>query len=957
MKKRARHLPARFTSDQSGNALILVLIFLLLGSLMLVPVLDHIGTALKTGVRYEEKANALYAADSGVEDGIWQIKYDGLQTLFDGAESFNYNFTTNASYVLDDPVNGLTTNVTIQNIWIPSNVTLGDLGLSADDAKTIIDSEKLIVSGTSGATPGQPYHIMIQFVPAAGDNLTIKSVGVWLPQGFTYVEDSCTLEDMFEDYSADSVNISSHCGGQAIVWSYNSPYPLYTSFPNLVSENDTLTSTIQFNYTPPSSDPTKMPAAVAWVTTEMADSLGNPKPNPNSPVNVPISWDVDTRIYKISSKAGNTRVEAYSSKRELRDLNDAISGDYVAIGNSLMTDEIGTDHIKDTWKSSSYTTLTSIPSNADVMAAYLYWSGFRNNVTLFTDAASDFNNWTRGSVDQTRVPISDNDTDGTWNFSSYWDDVDETTANDTDYMTGTTDGGGYKLFGFSPFSLPSGLPVTDLAVYIRVRDVSDGGNSIRPYIKVNGTRYNTAPSNDPGTSFTTYSYSYLTNPNTGAAWTVADLNKTGANPLQLIGVDSSDLKPDIDVSMVYARASDSRWTIESNKFRGIGSASANTTARTLTLQNSLNLSSYAPGTVAVIWDQTEGGTLEPTDTLYFSFSGDGGSTWSSDIEAFHDDSPDSPYYYYIPTAYMTSNFKIRFYFNFDSPDEYVYLDNISINYMPPDTSINFSINDLQVYLDGDGNAEAGAQPLTASASSVLVNATWGGYSFACHRDVSRLVKKYPIVPGEQHHTGNAKYTIGDVQADTGQHVSYAGWSLIVIYFSPETAGHYLYLRDVFSFNNQYENLDFDNDGQPGGDITNFIIPEPIRNKDGVITETVAARLTCFVGEGDDWLYGSIPNTDCVKITGQQSGSSTYLSNSSSPDYNVWNSASPGMSYQGVDVDTFEVLWSQNILMPNDTRLHLDFYSGQDAWNLIYIIISVRSKTTVGGTEHYIILDE
>jgi hypothetical protein len=218
------------------------------------------------------------------------------------------------------------------------------------------------------------------------------------------------------------------------------------------------------------------------------------------------------------------------------------------------------------------------------------------------------------------------------------------------------------------------------------------------------------------------------------------------------------------------------------------------------------------------------------------------------------------------------------------------------------------------------------------------------------------VKKYPVVAGEQHHTGNGQYTVGDVQADTGVHVSYAGWSLIVVYFSPETAGHYLYLNDVFSFNNQYEDLDFDNDGAGGGYIKGFVIPERIRDSAGHFTETVAARLTCFVGEGDDWLYStSTPwssNTDCLLITGQ-SGNSTYLSNSASPAYNVWNSASPGIT-AGIDIDTFEIPWTQGIFTPGDTSVKLDFYSGQDAWNLIYVIISIRSKTTVGGTGHYLI---
>jgi hypothetical protein len=191
--------------------------------------------------------------------------------------------------------------------------------------------------------------------------------------------------------------------------------------------------------------------------------------------------------------------------------------------------------------------------------------------------------------------------------------------------------------------------------------------------------------------------------------------------------------------------------------------------------------------------------------------------------------------------------------------------------------------------------------------------------------------------------------MGDVSADPNEYVSYAGWSLIIIYSSPETAGHYLYLRDVFAFNPGGTNLDFDGDGQPGGDVTNFVIPEPIRDKYGTIIETVAGKLTCFVGEGDDIYTG-----DSVKITGQQSGQSKYLSNSASPVNNVWNSASPGMSYQGVDVDTFEVLWSDGVLLAGDTQLHLDVDSGTDAWNLVYIILSVRSETVTGGTSHYLI---
>ena len=934
MRKRVNFKLPRFVSQETGQALVLVLIFVLMGSLTLLPVLAHISTALKSGVIYENKTNELYAADAGIEDSMWRIKYDFMGPSYDP-----YDFSTVWSYQTD-PVNGLTADVTIQNVWLPSNVDPPTPAL----ARTIIESEKLVITG-SCANPGLPYHIKVEFTPAASDNLTVKSLGIWLPQGFTYEGPSNLEEDFFDDYYPDSVDVTTVPGGTTVVWSYNPSYPLYTSFPGVDPEDLTMTAEITFTYTPPADNPDELPVAIAWITTDgVAD--------------VPISWDTDSRIYKVTSSAGNTHIEAYSTKCELRKLGDAIAGDYVAIGNSLMLDNSWPYDKRDTLLSSSDTTVSSIPADADVISAILYWSGFRHATSVFSDACSNFDNWDKDSRGETqvRVPTGDGDTSGTWNTAPRWDDIDETTPNDTDYMTGVSTSGGsaYQLFTFSSFTIPAGSPITDLTVYVRARDAASGNsNNIRPSIKVNGTLYNTtATSIDPGASFTTYSYSFTTNPNTGSAWTVDDINGTGANPLQQFGVYSTDLDPDIDISMVYAEVNVSCWTISSGQFQGQGSSNATTAQRTLTLKNSFDLSSYTPGEIAVYWDQDESGTLEFDDTLYFAFSGDGGSTWSSNIEVFNDDNPDSPFSYIVPDEYVTSNFKIRFYFNFDDSAEYVEIDNIKFLNLPSDTSITFKINDQQVYLDANGDPQAGAQPLTASYSAALVNTAGtssAGFSYACHRDVSKLVKTYPIVPGEEHHTGNAKYTVGDVYADTGEYVSYAGWSLIIIYGSPETAGHYLYLRDVFAFNPGSTNLDFDNDGQPGGDITGFVIPEPIKDKYGVITETNAARITCFVGEGDVNYTG-----DTLKITGQQSASSKYLSNSASPSNNIWNSDSPDMSYPGVDVDTFVVLWSDGILTPDDTILHLDMDSGTDAWNLIYVILSVRSETVTRGTAHYVI---
>lgn len=72
------------------------------------------------------------------------------------------------------------------------------------------------------------------------------------------------------------------------------------------------------------------------------------------------------------------------------------------------------------------------------------------------------------------------------------------------------------------------------------------------------------------------------------------------------------------------------------------------------------------------------------------------------------------------------------------------------------------------------------------------------------------------------------------------------------------------------------------------------------------------------------------------------------------DNDVWNSQSLGMPYDGVDIDTFDVTWASGLLEPGDTTAHLDMQTDEDHWNLIYIILSLRSETITGSTTHYVI---
>ena len=58
---------------ESGQALILVLVFLLVGALIIGLLLNFMATGLKTGQAVEGRILELYAADAGVEDAIWRI--------------------------------------------------------------------------------------------------------------------------------------------------------------------------------------------------------------------------------------------------------------------------------------------------------------------------------------------------------------------------------------------------------------------------------------------------------------------------------------------------------------------------------------------------------------------------------------------------------------------------------------------------------------------------------------------------------------------------------------------------------------------------------------------------------------------------------------------------------------------------------------------------------------------
>jgi len=117
--------------------------------------------------------------------------------------------------------------------------------------------------------------------------------------------------------------------------------------------------------------------------------------------------------------------------------------------------------------------------------------GFSLAGTTITQVRVRYDAWSIGdatAANQQEVPTSDANNTGAFTVSPLWSKVDETTPNDTDYITGVTNGGGRYTGGFTAFSVPAGATVTDLTVYFRMKSSSTAAKGAA-CLKVDSTYY------------------------------------------------------------------------------------------------------------------------------------------------------------------------------------------------------------------------------------------------------------------------------------------------------------------------------------------------------------------------------------------------------------------------------------------------------------------------------------
>jgi len=65
--------------NEKGQALVVVLCFLVIGGLTIAPSLNYAATSLNAGQVHKEKMQQLYAADAGAEYAMWQLAHNALE--------------------------------------------------------------------------------------------------------------------------------------------------------------------------------------------------------------------------------------------------------------------------------------------------------------------------------------------------------------------------------------------------------------------------------------------------------------------------------------------------------------------------------------------------------------------------------------------------------------------------------------------------------------------------------------------------------------------------------------------------------------------------------------------------------------------------------------------------------------------------------------------------------------
>ncbi|MFC1942128.1 hypothetical protein ACFLWU_02805 [Chloroflexota bacterium] len=248
---------------QDGFALPSVLAVFAVGSLLIIPSINHVATNLNAGTMAQEEYMGILAADAGVEDALWKIKNDT-------PASFPYSYQITG-------VNGLSVDITIGEIESIAGEEVGETG-GHEDWLVI---EKLVTYDTG------IYSYAISISNNGTGNIKIAKMLIDFPSGVEYVPGS-TSSNITTPADADPAVSGSSTTGITLVWENSTPLPT-------ISSDET-----EYHYFELSGPPGIGGMEGHGFVEAQRDDIGT-------------VWDSDSIPYSITAQAKNTAEEVMAT--------------------------------------------------------------------------------------------------------------------------------------------------------------------------------------------------------------------------------------------------------------------------------------------------------------------------------------------------------------------------------------------------------------------------------------------------------------------------------------------------------------------------------------------------------------------------------------------------------------------------------------------------------------------
>ena len=228
----------RIIKGEAGQALPVVLMCLVVGSLMVAPSLDYVSTSLSSTKAVSTSIGGIYAAEAGIEDALWSI---------------SGNQTPRTSLPL--ALNGMDVAVaTVDEGYY--NLLAGEWVAGGDSHNDWLDvSTDIVWDGGAGY---YKYTITVIWQPDTSANVKLSEVGAYLPVGYSYLAGSAASfgENLSTDEPDDELD--GH-GAYLLEWEFPPPRPLLDEINNTAT---------QIFYIDGSGD---LDGAYAWVIAQRQD--------------------------------------------------------------------------------------------------------------------------------------------------------------------------------------------------------------------------------------------------------------------------------------------------------------------------------------------------------------------------------------------------------------------------------------------------------------------------------------------------------------------------------------------------------------------------------------------------------------------------------------------------------------------------------------------------------------